>query len=242
MEKKRLSGLNLTLHAGEILGIAGVEGNGQKELAEVITGIKRNTEGSIVFEKESVDHLSVRERFNKGISYISDDRHKDSLVMELTVAENLILRNYNRPPFSKHSVLYRNNIDKLAEKELVSYGIKTSGKSGIKTPVRLMSGGNQQKVILSREISKESRLIVASQPSRGLDVGATEFVHEALVKQKNQGKSVILISADLEELLSLSDRIAVMFEGKIIGILPRENADVRKIGLYMGGMSQGGAL
>lgn len=238
--KKCLDHVDLTVYRGEILGIAGVEGNGQKELAEVITGIRKHTEGTVIFEDEAIDSFSVRKRFNKGISYISDDRHQDSLVMDLTVAENLILRNYSRPPFSKKHILNQKNIEVQAEKELKNYGIKTSGKTGIRTLVRLMSGGNQQKVILSREISPEARLIVASQPARGLDAGASEFVHEILLNQKNQGKSVVLISADLDEILSLSDRIAVMFEGRMIGILPRESADVFKIGLYMGGMTEGG--
>lgn len=235
--KKALDHISLTVKKGEILGIAGVEGNGQKELAEVITGIRKHTEGRVVFDGQPIDELSVRERFIKGISYISDDRHGDSLVLDMTVTDNLILRDYNRAPYSKNLILDYKKAEKRAAEALSDYAIKTSGKSGIRTMVKLMSGGNQQKVILSREISKEARLIVASQPTRGLDIGATEFVHETLTRQKNEGKSVVLISADLDEILSLSDRIAVMFEGKIIGILNREEADVFKIGLYMGGVT-----
>ncbi len=238
--KKFLNHITLTVHKGEILGVAGVEGNGQKELAEVIAGIRKNTEGTVSFEGEAIDGLRVRERFDKGISYISDDRHLDSLVMDMTVAENLILRNYKRIPFSKRRILDNRKAEIQAEEAFKEYGIKASGKSGSRTPVKLLSGGNQQKVILSREISAEAKLIVASQPTRGLDIGAAQFVHETLVKQKNQGKSVVLISADLDEILSLSDRIAVMFEGRIMGILNREDADVFKIGLYMGGMMEGG--
>ena len=230
----------LTVYKGEILGIAGVEGNGQKELSEVITGIRKHTEGSILFDGEVIDSRSVKERFNKGISYISDDRHQDSLVVDMTVTENMILRSYNRQPFSKNMILDHKKAESQALEAVEAYGIRTSGKSGIRTPVKLMSGGNQQKVILSREISQEARLIVASQPTRGLDIGATEFVHQTLVRQKNQGKSVLLVSADLEEILSLSDRIAVMFEGRIMGILDREEADVFKIGLYMGGVTEKG--
>ncbi len=235
--KKVLDSISFTVKKGEILGIAGVEGNGQKELAEVITGIRRSTEGSVFFEGEPLDRMGVRERFNRGISYVSDDRHRDSLVMDMTVMENLILRNYNRFPFSRNRLLDYKRAEKRAEEALAEYGIKTSGKSGIKTLVRLMSGGNQQKVILSREISEESSLIVASQPTRGLDIGASEFVHNTLIRQKEQGKSVVLISADLDELMSLSDRIAVMFEGRIIGIMGREEASVNEIGLYMGGVT-----
>lgn len=235
--KKVLDSISFTVKKGEILGIAGVEGNGQKELAEVITGIRKHTEGSLSFDGESLDRLCVRERFNRGISYVSDDRHRDSLVMDMTVMENLILRNYNRLPFSRNRLLDYKKAEKRAEEALAEYGIKTSGKSGIKTLVRLMSGGNQQKVILSREISEEASLIVASQPTRGLDMGASEFVHNTLIRQKEQGKSVVLISADLDEIMSLSDRIAVMFEGRIIGILGRKEASVNEIGLYMGGVT-----
>ncbi len=238
--KMALDHICLTVYKGEILGIAGVEGNGQKELAEVITGIRKHTEGKLSFDGNAIDSRSVRERFHKGISYISDDRHMDSLVVDMTVTENMILRTYNRLPFSKKWILDYKKAENRALEAIEEYGIRTSGKSGTRTPVKLMSGGNQQKVILSREISKEARLIVASQPTRGLDIGATEFVHQTLIRQKNQGKSVLLISADLDEILTLSDRIAVMFEGRIMGILNREEADVFKIGLYMGGVTEEG--
>ena len=236
--KKTLDGINLTVHQGEILGIAGVEGNGQKELAEVITGIRKITEGSMTFERRDLSGLTVKERFHRGISYISDDRHHDSLVMDMTVTENLILRRYNRSPFSSHGILNEKRAEEQAEAALEKYRIKTSGTSRTKTPVKLMSGGNQQKVILAREITEESKLIVASQPTRGLDIGATEFVHQALLEQKKRGGSVVLISADLDEIMSLSDRIAVMFEGRIIGILPRKEADIYRLGLLMGGVSE----
>lgn len=235
--KKVLDHVELTVKKGEILGIAGVEGNGQKELCEVITGIRKCPEGTITFFGESISGLSVRERFYKGISYISDDRHTDSLVMDMTVTDNLILRDYSRPPYSKGLALEYKKAEDRAKASLSEYSIKTSGKSGIRTMVKLMSGGNQQKVILSREISEKSKLIVASQPTRGLDIGATEFVHETLIRQRNQGKSVVLVSADLDEILSLSDRIAVMFGGRVIGILDRKEADIFKIGLLMGGVT-----
>lgn len=234
--KRRLSHVSLTIHKGEILGVAGVEGNGQKELAEVITGIRKAASGSMEFFGQPLQKANVRERFEMGISYISDDRHGDSLIMDMTVTDNLILREFSRPPYSRRLVLDKRKADEMAERALENYRIKTSGVSGVKTQVKLMSGGNQQKVILSREISQRARLVVASQPTRGLDIGATEFVHQTLLEQRKQGKSVLLISADLEEILALSDRIAVMFEGKIIGILDRDQADVHKIGLLMGGV------
>ena len=153
------------------------------------------------------------------------------------MTDNLILRDYNRRPYASRGILNYKLAEIEAAGAVKNFRIKTSGISGIKTLVKLMSGGNQQKVILAREISEQSKLIVASQPTRGLDIGATAFVHEQLLKQKKAGKSVILISADLDEIMNLSDRIAVMFEGKIIGILDREQADVFKIGLLMGGVA-----
>lgn len=236
-KKKALSHISLAVHKGEILGIAGVEGNGQKELAEVITGIRKNYKGTMTWNGENLAGVSVKERFRKGISYISDDRHNDSLIMDMSVTDNLILRDFGHSPYSRYGVLDHRKAEEWAAQALENFKIKTSGTSGIRTLVKLMSGGNQQKVILAREISDKAGLIVASQPTRGLDIGATEFVHEQLLNQKRQGKSVMLISADLDELLSLSDRIAVMFAGKIVGILNREEADVFRIGLLMGGVT-----
>lgn len=236
-KKKILDHINLTVHKGEILGIAGVEGNGQKELAEVITGIRKVSKGTITLEGSDLSGVSVKERFLRGISYISDDRHHDSLVMDMSVTDNMILRDYNRKPFARFGILNAKKAEEQATRALTDFKIKTSGTSGIRTSVKLMSGGNQQKVILAREISERSKLIVASQPTRGLDIGATEFVHQELLAQKHRGGSVVLISADLEEILSLSDRIAVMFEGKVIGILDRKDADIYKLGLLMGGVA-----
>lgn len=235
--KKALSHISFSVNKGEILGIAGVEGNGQKELAEVITGIRRHTSGSISFLDQIINRASVKERFHMGISYISDDRQGDSLIMDMTVTDNMILREYNRVPYSRHGILDYRRAEEKAGEAITDYRIKASGKSGSGTLVKLMSGGNQQKVILAREISGQAHFIVASQPTRGLDIGATEFVHQTLLQQRAEGKSVLLISADLDEILALSDRVAVMFEGKIIGMLDREEADVHKIGLLMGGVA-----
>lgn len=214
-----------------------MDGNGQKELAEIIAGVRKLREGSITFEGREIGRLSVQKRFAMGISYISDDRHADGLVLPMTVGDNLILREYRQQPFSRFRVLNRRAAAEAANRAISDYRIKTSGRSGKDTQVRLMSGGNQQKVILSREITDRSRLIIASQPTRGLDIGATEFVRELLIRQRELGKSVILISADLEEILSLSDRVAVMFGGRIAGILPGSEATPHKIGLLMGGIT-----
>lgn len=235
--KKRLDNVSLAVRKGEILGLAGVEGNGQKELAEVITGIRKATEGTVSFGGETLDAKSVKERFHAGISYIPDDRHNDSLIMDMTVTENMILREFGRAPLSRHGILDRRTVRAAANEAVGRFKIRTSGTSGIDTVVRLMSGGNQQKVILAREITDGAKLIVASQPTRGLDIGATEFVHQTLLAEREKGTSVLLISADLDEIMALSDRIAVMFGGRVIGVLDRCEADVNTIGLLMGGVS-----
>lgn len=192
--RHKLENISLTIHKGEILGIAGVEGNGQKELAEVITG--------------------------------------------MNISENLVLREYGKLPFANHSIINKAAIRKNAAEKMKQYQVRASGKSGIDTLVKLLSGGNQQKLIIARELNDHAKVIVASQPTRGLDIGATEFVRQQLIDQRNAGKGVMLISADLEEIMALSDRIAVLFGGKIVGILNREEATVQKIGLLMGGISE----
>lgn len=237
-KKPLLDNINLDVYKGEILGIAGVDGNGQKELAEVITGILKMTSGKIYFEGNDVRTLNVKERFEKGISYISDDRHKDGLVLEMNVAENLILREYDKKPYLKRGIFQKKTIQENATCTIKEYQIKTSGNSAGETAVKLMSGGNQQKVILAREITQKAKFIIASQPTRGLDIGATQFVREVLMQQRNEGKSILLISADLEEIMQLSDRVAVMFGGKIVGILRKDEIQLDQLGLLMGGITQ----
>jgi len=231
--------INLTIHKGEILGIAGVEGNGQKELAETIVGIRRNhVKGEIKLGGESLTGKNVRYRAGKGMAYIPDDRHHDALVLDMDVADNLILRKYNDSPFSKWHVFNNRKIQQESRDAVTAYSVKTSGALGIKSPVRLLSGGNQQKLIIAREISEDASFIVASQPTRGLDVGASTFVREKLMEQKMKGNGVMLISADLEEILAISDRIAVMEGGRITGILDRSEATIDTLGLLMGGIDQ----
>lgn len=237
-KKPVLDQIHLEVYKGEILGIAGVDGNGQKELAEVIAGIQKVTDGKITFYGKEIASRSIQERFADGISYISDDRHQDGLVLDMNVEENLILRQYGRKPYLKYGIFQKKAIRENAEKAIETYRIKTSGTSAGDTQVKLMSGGNQQKIVLAREITEQSKLIIASQPTRGLDIGATQFVRQILMEQRNAGKSVILISADLEEIMQLSDRVAVMFGGKIVGILQKEEAEMEQIGLLMGGITK----
>ncbi len=232
-----LHDISLRVHRGEILGIAGVEGNGQKELAEIIAGIQQQGSGKIKLNGADIGKESAKKRYESGIAYISDDRHSDSLIVDMNITENLMLREYCHEPYSHHRILNRKAMVHDAKRKMEEYQVKASGNSGINTKVKLMSGGNQQKLIIARELSDKAKLIIASQPTRGLDIGATEFVRRMLVKQRNAGKSVILISADLEEIMALSDRIAVLFGGRIAGILDRGDATVDRIGLLMGGVT-----
>ena len=232
-----LHDITLELRRGEILGVAGVEGNGQKELAEIITGIQQPSQGRVVLDGQEIQRENVRQRYERGVVYISDDRLNDSLVTDMDMTENLMLRDYCRAPFSHKGLLDRKAMLQTAKEKIQRYQVRSSGTSGEATPVRLLSGGNQQKLIVAREIHDRAQVVVASQPTRGLDIGATEFVRDRLVEQRNAGKGVLLISADLEEIMALSDRIAVLFGGRIVGVLTRQEATVEKIGLLMGGIT-----
>ena len=232
-----LHDITLELRRGEILGVAGVEGNGQKELAEIITGIQHPSQGRVVLDGQEIQRENVRQRYERGVVYISDDRLNDSLVTDMDMTENLMLRDYCRAPFSHKGLLDRKAMLQTAKEKIQRYQVRSSGTSGEATPVRLLSGGTQQKLIVAREIHDRAQVVVASQPTRGLDIGATEFVRDRLVEQRNAGKGVLLISADLEEIMALSDRIAVLFGGRIVGVLTRQEATVEKIGLLMGGIT-----
>lgn len=236
--RHKIEAIDLVIRKGGILGIAGVEGNGQKELAEVITGIQKKKSGQIILDGQDMAGKTIRERYEAGISYISEDRLSDSLITGMNIIDNLLLRDYKKLPFAKHSIVNRSAMRKNAKEKMQQYQVRASGKSGVDTQVRLLSGGNQQKLIIARELTDSAKLIIASQPTRGLDIGATEFVRQQLINQRNAGKAVMLISADLEEIMALSDRIAVLFGGKIVGVLSREEATVQKIGLLMGGISE----
>ena len=232
-----LHDITLELRRGEILGVAGVEGNGQKELAEIITGIQHPSQGRVILDGQEIQRENVRQRYERGVVYISDDRLNDSLVTDMDMTENLMLRDYCRAPFSHKGLLDRKAMLQTAKEKIQRYQVRSSGTSGVATPVRLRSGGNQQKLIVARESHDRAQVVVASQPTRGLDIGATEFVRDRLVEQRNAGKGVLLISADLEEIMALSDRIAVLFGGRIVGVLTRQEATVEKIGLLMGGIT-----
>ena len=227
-----LKDVSLTVRRGEILGVAGVAGNGQRELAETIVGLRPVTRGRIRVAGEDVTDHSPREIIDRRVAYVPEDRMGAGLVMNLSVAENLILRCYRDPPICSRFFLDGDAIAGRAEELVQAYDVMTPG---IRTRTRLLSGGNLQKLILAREISSEPVLMVAVYPTRGLDVGATEAVRGLLLDQRQAGGGILLISEDLDELLSMSDRIAVLYEGQIMGVMDARRATVEKLGLMMAG-------
>ena len=226
--------VSLTVREGEILGIAGVQGNGQTELCEVVTGMKKPTSGRITLLGEDISKASPRCITELGSAHIPEDRQKDGLVLPFPVAENLVLCTYYQPPFSKGKLLDYPAILKNADKLVQDFDIRTPGSL---TPVGTLSGGNQQKVIIARELSRPIELLVASQPTRGLDVGSIEYIHKRIVQKRDEGCAVLLISPELDEIMELSDRIAVMFRGKIIAVKNSRETTKEQIGLLMAGIT-----
>jgi len=230
-----VNGLNLQLHKGEILGIAGVDGNGQTQLIEALTGLRKTKSGRIeIFGKDITNLPPGKIINNHKVSHIPEDRQKRGLVFEFDIAENMILETYFKPAFSKGFTLLHKNIYQNAATLIKKFDIRPQDAT---IQAKSLSGGNQQKMIIAREVSNEPELLIAAQPTRGLDVGAIEYVHQALVAQRNEGKGVLLISFELDEIMNVSDRIAVIFEGKIVGILDADDADEKELGLLMAGGS-----
>jgi general nucleoside transport system ATP-binding protein len=231
-----VNGLNLDLYKGEILGIAGVDGNGQSEFVEALTGLRKVNSGAIFLHGKEITGSDPKEVINKwNIRTIPEDRQKRGLVLEFDVAENLILETYHDDPFSSHGVLNREKIYDWADACTKDFDIRPTNPYLV---AKSLSGGNQQKVIIAREVSNDPEVLIASQPTRGLDVGAIEYVHTALVNQRNRGKAVLLISFELDEVMNVSDRIAVIFEGKIVGVVDALGVDENEIGLMMAGGTQ----
>lgn len=228
-----VNGLNLQLFKGEILGIAGIDGNGQTQLIETLTGLRKAASGSIKVQGKDIAGLSPGKIINEHkVSHIPEDRQKRGLVFEFDIAENMILETYMKPSYSKWFSLLWKNIYENGDRLIKEFDIRPP-KATIKA--KALSGGNQQKMIIAREVANEPDLLVAAQPTRGLDVGAIEYVHQALVAQRNKGRGVLLVSFELDEVINVSDRIAVIYEGKIVGILDAEDADDKQIGLLMAG-------
>lgn len=226
-----LKNFNLTIHAGEIVGVAGVDGNGQRELAECIVGLRKRTSGTIRIQGRIVDRVIDDPSF---VGYIPEDRQKTGLFLDLRISENLIIKDFSRPPFSKRGILQYDAIRQHAKKLINDYNIRTpSGE----VQVRHLSGGNQQKVVVARELNAKPVLDIASQATRGLDLGAVEGVHDTLLSERNRGAAVLFISTELQEVMSLSDRIIVLFRGEVMGEVDAEKADVSTIGQMMLGQA-----
>jgi simple sugar transport system ATP-binding protein len=228
-----LRGIDLQLRAGEILGIAGVDGNGQRELADAIAGLQPISTGTIQLQGEDITHLPVQQRVRYlKLGYIPEDRQTMGLVMRFTIARNLILKLFSRLPFCRRWVLQREVINTNAAAAIAKFDIRATSS---KLRVNQLSGGNQQKVVLARELSGSPRLIIAMQPTRGLDVGATEYVQQSLLAERERGTAILYISTELEEVMAMGDRIAVMYGGKFVAVLDAKTASREQIGLLMAG-------
>lgn len=231
--KNIVENVSFSVRQGEVLCIAGIDGNGQTELIQGITGLRKISSGSIRLLSEDITKSTVRQRNTKGISHIPEDRHKHGLVLEYSLADNLILQRYFLKPFSKNGFLINKARDEYAASLIEKYDIRSG--QGNKTIMRSLSGGNQQKAIISREIDKNPELLIAVQPTRGLDVGAISYIHKQIINQRNQNKAVLLVSLELDEVMRVSDRIIVIYEGKLVGEFDPKLTTVQEIGLYMSG-------
>lgn len=231
-ELMAVNGLNLEVRAGEILGIAGVQGNGQTELVEAIVGLRKIEEGSVKIRGKDATRASPRKITEMGVAHIPEDRQADGLVTGYSIADNLVLNSYYQPPFARGIIRNEPAILEQAERLVQKFDVRTPS---IQTSAGSLSGGNQQKVIVAREFSRPVKLIIAAQPTRGVDVGSIEFIHAQLVGLRDKGAAVLLVSAELDEILALSDRIAVMSHGKIVATFPREETNREQLGLLMAG-------
>lgn len=225
-------GLGFYVRAGEIVGIAGVDGNGQRELVEAVTGLRPIESGQVKVKNEDATHWSSSDYIKHNVAYVTDDRQNEGLVLNFSLTRNVILKHFEEPPFTRHGLLVSSAIDRFTKKLISSFNIKASG---LRASASTLSGGNQQKLILARELSTDPPLIIANKPTRGLDIGAAANIHQILLDERDRGAAILLISADLDELLALSNRILVMYEGQIMGELPKGQADPELIGLMMAG-------
>lgn len=232
-KRDAVKGVNFTVRKGEIVCIAGIDGNGQTDLVYALTGLEKPSAGKLTLCGHDVTHASVRDRSLTGMSHIPEDRHKHGLILDFTLEQNMVLQRFWEPDFQNHGFIRFDQERAYAEKLIEQYDVR-SGQGAV-TLVRSMSGGNQQKAIVAREIDRDLPLIVAVQPTRGLDVGAIEYIHNQLVKQRDSGKAVLLVSLELDEVMNLSDRILVMYEGEIVGELDPRQTTVEELGLYMAG-------
>ena len=229
-----LKNFSLSVKCGEVMGVAGVEGNGQTELVEAITGLRKAESGKISIAGKDITDLSIRQRYETGISYIPEDRHKHGLILEYTVGENMIMKNYYQKPYSKNGILNFEAISKHSKEVMEQFDVRAG--EGDMSFASNLSGGNQQKAIVGREIDMNPDLLIAFQPTRGLDVGAIEYIHKRIIEQRDAGKAVLLVSLELDEVLDLSDRIAVVAGGELIDVVKREDTNENELGLMMTGI------
>jgi len=234
-----LRGIDLEIHGSEIIGLAGVSGNGQRELAECLSGLRKATSGHIYLDQSEITALPLIDRVRSGLAYIPEERMRDGAIREFSVQENLFLQDHASPEFTRGIFLDFPRMEAFASRMIREFTVKTPG---LDTPVKNLSGGNIQKLILARELARKPKVLIAAQPTRGVDIGATEYIHERLLLQRDSGTAILLISEDLDEIRTLSDRIAVIYEGNIMGIVDRDSATVEQIGLMMAGISMEEAL
>ena len=225
--------VSFQVHAGEIVCIAGIDGNGQTELVYALTGLEPAAGGRITLEGKDITHATIRQRSKDGMSHIPEDRHKHGLVLDYSLENNMVLQRYWQPEFQKGGFIRADKVREYSDKLIAQYDVRSG--QGSSTIVRSMSGGNQQKAIIAREIDKNPELLVAVQPTRGLDVGAIEYIHRQLVAQRDEGKAVLLVSLELDEVMDVPDRILVMYEGEIVGELDPKKTTQEELGLYMAG-------
>ena len=225
---------SLAIRSGEIVGIAGVDGNGQTELVEAITGLRKIESGSVLFKGEDITSLSIKDRNDRGLGHIPEDRQKRGLVLGAPLTTNMVIKDFDRPPFSRKGLLDQEAIREYSASIVKEFDVRSG--EGIDSLAGKLSGGNQQKAIIGREVTKDPDVLIAVQPTRGLDVGAIEFIHKALVTQRDKGKAVLLVSFELDEIFNLSDRIAVINAGRLVDIVKTEDTDVHKVGLMMAGI------
>lgn len=232
-KKNAVRDVSFDVRAGEIVCLAGIEGNGQSEFIHALTGLERQSHGSITLCGKDISKATIRQRSKEGMSHIPEDRHKHGLVLDYTLEENLVLQRYWEPEFQSKGFVRFGAVRKYAQRLIEQYDIRSGQGPG--TAARSMSGGNQQKAIIAREIDKDPQLLVAVQPTRGLDVGAIEYIHQQLVAQRDAGRAVLLVSLELDEVMNVSDRILVMYEGEIVGEFKPRETTVQELGLYMAG-------
>ncbi|MCL2015743.1 MAG: ABC transporter ATP-binding protein [Defluviitaleaceae bacterium] len=239
-QKNKLTNITFDVKAGEILCIAGIEGNGQTDLVNAITGLTAVDSGTVAISGVNITNASIRNRGTQGMSHIPEDRHKHGLILDYNLAYNTVLQNYYKTPFQKMGFLQKGKIREYANQLVERFDIRAS--EGSNSIVRAMSGGNQQKIILAREIANSPKLLIAVQPTRGLDVGAIEYIHKQLLAQRDEGKAVLLISLELEEVMNISDRVLVMYEGEIVANVNPQNITFKELGLYMAGAKREAAV